>query len=191
MSDQARTRHRADNMITALIGVPATMITAGVCLVIMGLSTYPPLEGTRVLNMALIYGGILAMVYIALGLYMLRQRGARAGIMAIFFAVSLCGVPALALGSILAANGALDASPPNILGAMVMDKETVAHPSERFFRGSHALHVRSWRATGQQEKLYVEKEFHDQATPFKDTIVVKTKSGLFGFEWIVSLEMAP
>ncbi|MDH5637420.1 MAG: hypothetical protein OEZ04_02905 [Nitrospinota bacterium] len=190
-SNDTQARWPQDDTAIALIGIPATLITAGVCLVIIGISTYPPLDGLRMLRMALFYGGSVAAVYIVFGLYLLRRKGSGTKAMVTFFVISLCGVPAATFGSVITANGALDTAPPNVLGAIVMDKQIDNHSGAALLGATHAIYVRSWRATGQRERLVVEKDVYETVTPFADTMIVTTKSGWFGFEWVVSVDIMP
>ncbi|MDH5510476.1 MAG: hypothetical protein OEZ32_08980 [Nitrospinota bacterium] len=190
-NNDTQARPPQDETVMALIGLPATLITAGVCLLIIGISTYPPLDLSPVLRMALIYGGAVAAVYIAIGAYLLRQRGDGRKIKGIFIAVSLCGIPASALGSIIAANGALDRSPPNMLPTMVMEKEIDNQTWSTLLGERHTIYVSSWRATGHREKLAVGKDIYDRVTPFKNKMIVTTKSGWLGFEWVSSINLVP
>ncbi|MDH4183648.1 MAG: hypothetical protein OEV92_05460 [Nitrospinota bacterium] len=181
----------ANDMAVALLGAPATLITAGALMALIGLSSYPPLDMLQALNMALAYGGGAAALYMAIGFAQFIRNKISWKILAALPMVSAAGFILTAFGAIVLLNGALDSSPPGLMPAMVMDAQAARPFSAERLAGQYMVHVSSWQAPGRVEKLAVSREVFDRVVPFQDTAAVTVRSGMLGLNWVGSIELMP
>lgn len=158
------------------------LFLAGFAATLLSLIAYTPLDGLGILVRALIVvvPGLPVFAYLAAGL--LRgtstSHTAWGGLMvgALFlFPVGSCGTVTLV-------NGALDRSPPVVREAVIVEKYTTRSKN----RTNYHVRVASWRNPGRTESFEVSSADHQAVVPHRSRMVVTTRAGLLGVEWMAA-----
>lgn len=79
-------------------------------------------------------------------------------------------------------NGMSDTADPAQHISLVLNKEVHTHKNSR----SYHLYVQSWQSGQVVEDLTVNSTVYQRVVPRKDRVLVRTKPGKLGFEWLVS-----
>lgn len=120
----------------------------------------------------------LAALCIALGWALVRGRATSHRELYWIVAMSVFALPlSFALVSVL--NGWLDGQPETVHTARVL----ATKPDNRVI-------LQSWRRPGRTEQLIVATSVHARLKPQRSTLLVATKPGRFGYEWVVRYELA-
>jgi hypothetical protein len=114
---------------------------------------------------------------------LLRGRSSSHRELITVFLISLIAFPLAGFGYSGFLNGALDDTPPVIHQVPVINK----YYSRSKNNYSYYAIVESWRETENTEKLSISKSFYNFLQPGSSMITITTKSGKFGFEWIVNI----
>ena len=98
--------------------------------------------------------------------------------------VSVIGFPLAGWGTALILNGYLDTSPPLRHVVQVVDKRV----RKGKHRSYHAI-VESWRPTKMREDISVGARMYRRIVSKKSKLIVQTRRGRFGFEWLDGYEI--
>lgn len=159
----------------ALLWSSAASLAAG-ALLVAAASAFPPVRWAEALRVALPWAGGAWAVGVAALL-----RGGRASFPhRLLIALSGLAVACASAASLtLLANGIDDPGPPAVYGAAIERVDDIGTLS--FAR------VQSWRAGGAHERIRLPAEVAPPALAGRDRLLVVTKPGRLGVEWIVSV----
>jgi len=165
------------------------VLLVGFALTVFSLVTFTPLKGVDVILRALpvlLVGWPLSAV-VSAWLLSGTSRSHRAW--AAVMLGSLILFPLGSAGSVGLLNGAFDDSPPTTHNIVIVEKYTTRSKNTTHY------HVRcpSWRKPGETESFQIPADEYNAVVPHRSKIVVVTKPGWLGVEWLVSkhVDMQP
>jgi hypothetical protein len=164
--------------------IPILLTITGIAAMIIGLSQYRPLDSGKVFVDSLKFSLPLLVLFVWFSIRLLKGRSSsHRELIAVFF-ISLFAFPLAGFGYSGFLNGALDDNPAALHQVIVLNKYYKRSKNNYTY---YAV-VNSWRKPESEEKLRISKSFYNYLQPGSSTIIVKTKPGKFGFEWIVEIE---
>ncbi len=161
--------------------VPGFLLAAGIAGLIIGLTIFRPLDEGKVILDSFKYSIPLLILFLWFAVQLLRGRSSSHRELMGVFALSLFGFIAAGMGGEITLNGWLDKSKPVVHEVKVIDKYSTRSKNSR----SYHVVVESWRKGQYSEKLSVRRSFYDNLDPGQSTMIITTKAGKFGFEWLV------
>lgn len=162
----------------------AAALLGATVVAMLGPAWYPPLDGWDLFIWSMKYSTTAMLILLFLAVARLRGRStAHRELLAILIA-SVIGFPLGGWGTAAILNGYLDASPPLRHVAQVVDKRA----SKGKHRSYHAI-VESWRPTKRRETIRVGARTYRGIVSKESKLIVQTKRGRFGFEWLVGYEV--
>ncbi len=161
-------------------------VLAGIALVVgfilacWGLVSFVPLASTKMFLGSLSCSVLLMVGFIRLATQRVRKDSSvqRERELAHILVFSLLGLPLLCFGLGMVLNGGLDPSIGTSHRVRVVDK--------RITSWDCIVWVESWRQHRETERLTVDSTTYFKVTPAQSHMIVMTKPGRFGFEWIAS-----
>jgi hypothetical protein len=92
------------------------------------------------------------------------------------------GIPLSSVGALVLLNGFLDSSPPVSHTVQLLNKtsSTSGKSGRKYY-----IHVKSWRPGEREIRIKVSSSYYNSVSTYTPVVVV-TKQGTFGYEWIVS-----
>jgi hypothetical protein len=160
---------------------PGFLLAAGIAGLIVGLTIFSPLDEGKVILDSLKYSIPLLLLFLWFSVQLLRGRSSSHRELMGVFALSLFGFIAAGMGGEITLNGWLDKSKPVVHEVKVMDKYSTRSKNSR----SYHVVLESWRKGRYSEKLSVGRGYYDYLVPGQSTMVITTRAGKFGFEWLV------
>ncbi len=179
-SDAAATSGRR----RALAMVPALVFTVGSMLVVWAMS-FTLLDRRAVLMDSLRLSLPWLALFLVAGTQMFRLSTTSPGELAAIVLFAVTGFPLAGYATELALNCALDTAPAVEHRVAVVEREVTQHRSTT----SYWAVVRSWRGE-QPEYVRVSIAQYARLVPKRSELVVVTRPGRLGFEWIVGSEVA-
>ncbi|MDQ1352019.1 MAG: hypothetical protein QG657_2325 [Acidobacteriota bacterium] len=164
--------------------VPIFLLVAGIAGLVMGLTTFHPLDEGKVILDSFKYSIPLLILFLWFSVQLLRGRSSSHRELMGVFALSLFGFIIAGMGGEMTLNGWLDKSKPVIHEVKVTDKYSTRSKNSR----SYHVVLESWREGRYSEKLSVRRSFYNQLVPGQSTMVITTKAGKLGFEWLVEYQ---
>jgi len=161
----------------------------GAVLLLIGVLIYPPVyEMPAAFDWTISSTVLLALLGIHALLLLGQGRLLGRLLLLCFFLVPTA--LALSVGGLMTLNGLLDPANPSEHLARVLGAHRVRSttgPGKPYRR----LQVESWRPGKPDPWLDVDPQLYDSVTPGKSALVVETKPGRLGIEWIFALYAAP
>ncbi|MGE5343470.1 MAG: hypothetical protein ACM3SY_18530 [Candidatus Omnitrophota bacterium] len=162
--------------------IPILLLVTGVICLIVGLSSYLPLDTGKVFMDSLKYSVPLWIIFVWMAIQLLKGRSSSHREALAVFILSIFAFSIGSFGIETTLNGVMDAQSPCTHVVNVMEKYSV--------RGKHSYSyyavVRSWRAGESTEKLKIHKSLYHDLNPGISKMGITTKPGHFGFEWLVN-----
>jgi hypothetical protein len=164
--------------------LPGLALVTGIIALIVGLTTYRPLDTFKIFLNSLSISLPLFVLFVWFSIHLLKGRSSsHRELIAVFF-IALFGFPLAGFGYTAYLNGAWDREME-----MVHDVQVV----KKFYSRSKSSYtyyarVNSWRQDRETEKLRVSRRFYNRLQAGESIIAVTTKPGKFGYEWIVRIE---
>jgi hypothetical protein len=162
--------------------LPILLLVTGIITLVIGISSYKPLDMGRLVLHSLKFSLPLLVLFTWLSLHLLKGRSSSHRELIAVFLIALFAFPLAGMGYDTFLNGALDNGPPAAHQVMVINK----YYTKKKNRFSYYVVVQSWRERS-EEKLKISRRFYEYLDPGSSRIIVRTKPGKFGFEWIVEL----
>lgn len=161
--------------------VPIFLLVAGIVGLVMGLTTFSPLDEGKVILDSLKYSIPLLILFLWFAVQLLRGRSSSHRELMGVFILSIFAFIIAGMGGEMTLNGWLDKSKPVIHEVKVINKYYTRN------KNSYTYHVvlESWRKDRYSEKLTVRRGYYDNVDPGQSTMSITTKAGKFGFEWLV------
>lgn len=167
-------------------GVSILGAITGLVAMIVGLTSYSPMDGGKMFLSSLAISLPLFVVFVWLSIHLLKGRSSsHRELVAVFF-IALIGFPLAGFGYKVYLNGALDTAQAMAHEAPVVRK--FYSKSKNSY--SYYIRVDSWRdiESHATEKIKVSKRFYNGVTPGRTVVSIITKPGRFGYEWIYKIE---
>ncbi|HLP45078.1 MAG TPA: hypothetical protein VK469_03990 [Candidatus Kapabacteria bacterium] len=164
-----------------VFAVPIFLLIAGIAGMVIGFSSYRPLDEGKIILNSFKYSlpGLLLFLWAAVQLLKGRSSSHRELITAIF--LSLVGFSLAGMGGEITLNGWLDKGKPAVHQARVIAKYRSKNKNSYTY---YAI-VESWREGQFQEKIKVGRSVYDYLEPVQARMIITTKPGKFGFEWLM------
>jgi hypothetical protein len=164
--------------------VSGILVITGITALIIGLVSYRPLDVGKVFVKSVTYSVPLFFIFSWISLQLLKGRSSSHRELITVFLISLFAFPLAGFGYTAFFNGALDKGEPEVHKVLVINKYYKRNKSTDYYAV-----VNSWRedTAKKTEKLRISKRFYNLLHPGSSTMMVTTKPGKFGFEWIVNM----
>lgn len=164
------------------MGIALLSVGAGVVALLFGLTNYKPLDpGHLVLN-SLRYSLPFLVFFVLAAFHLLKGRSSSHKELALVLFFSVAGFPLAGAGGEMFLNGWLDRSGYSRHDVKVLNK----YFSKSDKSTTYYAVVESWREGRATEKLSVPSGFYNQLEGGITRLIVTTRAGRFGFEWLAS-----
>lgn len=170
-----------------LFAVLGLLFILSMIFLIAGLATYPVLDAGKLFLFSLKYSIILWLVSCWISIKLLKGRASSHIEFLIAAGVFLFSYLLGAFGMTSYLNGKLDNSVPYEYQQLVIDKKIETSKNSKTY---YAI-VNSWREDRETEKIKVGKSHYDKINSGETLLLISTKPGAFGFEWITDYQIAP
>lgn len=164
-------------VFSSLLGI------TGLVTLIMGTSSYDPLDFGKVWLFSFKYSLPLFVVFIWIALQLLKGRSSSHSELIIVFIISLFAFPLAGVGYSTYLNGFLDKSPPVEHEVLVTRKYTSKSKNST----NYHMVTETWREGEKEEKFGASRRFYHSIQPYETKLIITTKPGKFGFEWVVGI----
>lgn len=167
------------------LGVPFLLLVAGTAALVLGLSRFAPLDPLKIARDSLKFSLPLMFLYLWAGTRLVAGRSSSHRVWPVMLVLSLLAFPLGGAGLEMFLNGRLDTSPPVIHRQPVRSRGYANSRSGT----TYYLRVESWREIPATEKIRVNYKVYRQTRPGESLLIVTTRAGYFGFEWIMSYRL--
>jgi hypothetical protein len=167
------------NVVYVLTGLAAA---AGLGLTLLGLKLYTPLRAMDVFIFSLGYVVPALLVFTVASIHLLKGRSASYKDVLYNFLFSLIGFPLSGFGGAMVLNGALDEADVIYHDARVTGKHYTTSRNSR----NYYLEITSWNGKAGGEKIKVSHTVYRRAKVDRSVLIVGTRPGRLGFEWITA-----
>ena len=164
--------------------LPSILLAAGITGLILGLINYRPLDKGALLLDSFKYSLPLLVLFIWGAIKLLKGRSSSHRELMAASAIALFGFIFAGIGGEMTLNGLLDKSQASVHQAKVINK----YYSKKKNNHSYYAVVESWRTDHYSEKIKVNSHFYQKLQPGQSTMVITTKPGALGFEWLVDYQ---
>lgn len=162
--------------------LPILLLAAGIAGMIIGLTSYIPLdEGIIILN-SFKYSIPCLFLFLWAVILLLKGRTSSHRELIPAMILSILGFILGGMGGGITLNGWLDNGKPTAHEVKVINK----YYSKNKNSFTYYAAVESWREGQYQEKIKVSRSFYDYLEPGGSRMIITTKPGKFGFEWLVN-----
>lgn len=157
------------------------LLITGFTLFFHGSVGYPPLAPATLVWQSLAVGVLVYSAYLTFLVRLLRGRAASHRPILSNAALALIGIGLGAVGGGFTLNGMLDASPLQTHSALVTGKRYTSNKDGY----KYYLELQGWNPAREREELQVARNLYQRAGVGRDHLVVETRAGAFGTEWVV------
>lgn len=161
------------------------LILGGAIALGYGMNEYEPVGNRLVLN-ALALSAPAALLFLALAFRWIRGRSSSHRVFLFVLLFSLIGFPLAMAGGAVMTNGLLDQGIETAREVPVTDRSYRQNKSSR----TYFVSFPSWQHPGQTDRVDVDAAFYRAVRP-GDRIVIRTRPGHWGEEWIAGIERTP
>lgn len=161
--------------------VPILLLIAGIAGLAIGLTSYIPLDEGKIILNSFKYSIPCLFLFLWAMIMLLKGRTSSHRELIPAMILSILGFILGGMGGEITLNGWLDKGKPTAHEARVINK--YYSKSKNSF--TYYAVVESWREGQYYEKLKVGESFYDYLEP-DESIIITTKPGKFGFEWLVN-----
>lgn len=160
------------------------LVAAPVAAILFG-NQYRALDSGALFLEAMKYGGAVFLVYFAGCIALLRGRSSSHRDLGVILLLSLFSFPFGGMTAVEAYNGYADTAPANIHHVVVVNRSLSRGKNST----SYYAQVASWRGENRTERIPVNRSVYDRLQPGATKMLVTTKPGRLGFEWLVGYEI--
>jgi hypothetical protein len=157
------------------------LLVAGFMALIFGLVLYKPLDVLPILLDSIKFSIILTLFPIWISAKLLRGKSTSHKDFAAISALFLAGFLIAGFGGEVFLNGYLDVGNTSKHNAVITRKHTSSNKNGTEYK----VLVESWRENRTGEKFKVSEKSYKQIKPFESEMIITTKPGKYGFEWVV------
>ncbi len=151
----------------------------GVCLLVIGLMLYKPLDLLPMMIDSTKVSGVLFLCYIIFYFLRFRHHPRPHRNIVSFLIITIISILVFIFGTICTLNGVFDSSP------LQKHTETILHLYSNHGRSKiYYIEIPSWRYPNQRETLQVPAEEFEKIIPTQTKIHFSTRSGFFNYVWI-------
>lgn len=168
-----------------VFAIPVIFGMAGIVTIVLGLIGFKPLDLGQVIVKSLGLSIPCLFIFLWLSLKLLKGRTSSHIEFLIAAAISLAAFPVAGAGGLIFLNGWLDKSQANSHKTLVVRKYISKSEDDI----TYYVVLKSWRAHRKTEKISVYHDIYSKIKPNKSEIVITTKPGRFGFEWVYRYEL--
>jgi hypothetical protein len=149
-------------------------------LVFFGSTNFRPFDMMPMFKHSLGYAGFAFVVSVVVLLAYLRGRSSSHIHLLVGGAIALIARPFFSYGALMIANGF------NVDSVDAQNRGAIEKKWSRTNKGNktYKIRVRSWRPGRQYEELVVPRTLYEKTNATTDDLLVTTRSGNFGYEWI-------
>ncbi len=165
--------------------VPILLDIIAFTALIVGLVTYRPLDGFPLVLESLKYSVPSLVFFTWFAFQLLKGRSSSHREFIVVFMLSIFGFLMAGAGGAVFLNGYLDKSDPMLHETVVVDKYISRSDKSK----SYYMRVQSWRPGEKTERVRVSYSEYRRIEPDKTEVSVTTRSGRFGYEWLVGFEL--
>lgn len=164
-----------------VFGITGLVSITGIIAFITGRNHYTPLDMWQVFFKSLSVSVPLFFLFILVSLFLLRGRSSSHRELISVFLITLFTFPMAGFGYGVFFNGALDKDPPTPYQVLVLGKHKSGGKNTAYY-----AEVESWRENENTELVGISRQLYQQLEPRSSKIIITTKPGKFGFEYIIS-----
>jgi hypothetical protein len=164
--------------------VPIILLIAGITGMIIGFSSFKPLDEGKIILNSFQYSIPLLILFLFVTLNFLKGHSSSHRELIGIWILSIVAFILGGIGSEITLNGWLDKGKPMVHEVSVINKYTSQSKNSKTY---HVV-VESWRKENYSEKLIVNRDFYDDLEPGQSKMIITTKPGKFGFEWLVDYQ---
>ncbi len=174
------TRASVKRRRSLLLLLPGALLITGMGTTAWGATNFPPLDFNALVLFSCRYSlPLLALFLLAFVLQLREVPFSRREIVLIVLS-ALLGFPTTGSGVTFLLNGVRDPGTASISSAEVLKKGQMGDAPH----AQYTVHVKSWRRGRRQEVLDVSEDLYRRAVPGETKLLVVTKPGRLGFEWV-------
>jgi hypothetical protein len=163
-----------------VFAISGLSIAFGIGGIVWGLRSYPPLDSTDMLLYSVQFSITALAAFIFLAVLLIRGRSSSHKELLIVLLMTLIGFPMAGFGGLILLNGYLDESDTSVRPARVDGRRV----SKSRNSTSYYVSVESWRQGHDVEEIKVPHDTYSRAKPAETVMVLETREGRYGFEWI-------
>ena len=171
-----------------VIGVSVASAVAGVALLAWGNQAFTPLDGGQIFEATLRLSLPALALFLVLAVALLKGRSRSHNDLLLVLLISTCGAISMGHGGTLVANGRLDRGEATAHDALVLDRRE-SKPRRR--SRNYYVIVESWRDGREVEEIEVSSRLYEGAGRRGARLLVTTRPGRLGHEWIAQLRLLP
>ncbi len=171
-----------------VIGVSVASAVAGVALLAWGDHAFTPLDGGQIFEATLRLSLPALALFLVLAVALLKGRSRSHNDLLLVLLISTCGAISMGHGGTLVANGRLDRGEATAHDALVLERRE--SQSRRRSRNYYVI-VESWRDGREVEEIEVSSRLYEGAGRRGARLLVTTRPGRLGHEWIAQLRLLP
>ena len=157
-------------------------VIAGAALLFVANKFWPPLDGGAMFLYSLHYIVPAYLLFLVVAVAFLKGRSSSHKDLLINLLIALIGFPISGYFGVMAANGYLDPAGGSDHEVLAMHK----HVTRSRDRKHYHVTTETWRDSRTEEKIEVSYDTYYKIKPGSTALVVTTKPGRLGFEWLVS-----
>jgi hypothetical protein len=172
---------------TFAYGLALLLFIGGVVAFPAGVIFYPPLDDQEFFLAGLGPAIPALLLFVGLAVALLRGRADSHKDLLLVLFFGLIGTPLCGYGGLALLNGLLDSGAPSQHVALVTQKYTSKSKNDTHYH----LRLASWRRPGQEEHIKVNEPTYDALTPGHDRLLLTTRPGRLGLEWVVGYALGP
>jgi hypothetical protein len=154
----------------------------GFALTILSLIAYPPVHTLDLISRALVVFVLALPAFAYVSAVLVRGTSTSHHAWGALMVGAIFLLPVGAVGSTAFLNGASDESLPVVHNAVITEKYTTRNKN----RTNYHVRVASWRKAGETLSYGVSQTEFNAVTPHKSQMVVTTRAGAIGIEWLAS-----
>jgi hypothetical protein len=168
-----------------IFGLTAISLIFSIIFLIIGMKTYHPFEGGAMFASSLPYGIISFLIFSYFALLVLRGRSTSHYELIGVWATSVISFILLSFGLFAMLNGKLDIARSRNIETVILRKYYTKNKSNY----TYYTIVESWRDGKREERIRVSSYQYKNIIPNETGMLIETKPGRFGYEWLVRYEL--
>lgn len=154
----------------------------GFALTMLSLIAFPPVDTLDLLSRALVVFVVALPAFAYVSAVLIRGSSTSHNAWGALMVGAIFLLPLGSVGSTALLNGASDESPLVVHNAVITEKYTTRNKN----RTNYHVRVASWRAPGETLSYRVSQTEFNAVTPHQSQMVVTTRAGAIGIEWLAS-----
>jgi hypothetical protein len=179
--------------LNAALRVPLVLVAIGLGMLACALIWFEPLNRNHAFLSALLFALIPLALFLWFQMRLLRGTSPSPRTFLGILAASIFGIPLTIIGITLTLNGLLDSGDPTAHQATILDKSRYWSTGSGGHSPGYINHatIESWREGRLTESLSISGEEYQEIRPGVSQMLITTRPGRFGIEWIVDYTLEP